>query len=246
MGDVPQHSSKSGLTLIRKKYADSIAHHYGIDIDPITKCHARWLAEISLEESRIEHQVIELLKREEFSPYIEVFEMFGFGLRTSARLLTRCYPFESFLLPDCKEWIDREYREVKKLDKSYNKGTVEVEFSPGDVKVTKKNRSRDAFKMRLGQGTILESSGDGWIEKSSGSAICRESIYLHVLTKIETSKNNLPDNPINQTLIAYRDNLKSQIDGQGKPVLRGKHIQAKLMSKVVNLLYSELLKRFKR
>lgn len=246
LGDMPEHSSKSGLTLIRKKYADSIVHDYGLEIDPITKCHARWLTELCLEENRIEQQVIELLRREEFLPYMEVFDLFGFGLRIGTRLLTRCYPFESFLLPDGKEWIDREHREVKRVDKSYNKGTIEVEFKPGDVKVTKKNRSRDAFKMRLGQGTIMESSGDGWIEKAGGSAICRQSLYLHVLTRIESSKGNLPENEINQRLIAYRDDLKSQVDGQGKPTLRGKHIQAKIMSKVVNMLYSELLKRFKQ
>lgn len=67
-----------------------------------------------------------------------------------------------------------------------------------------------------------------------------------MLTRVEPVKGSLPDNEISQCLLAYRDHLKSQVDGQGKPTLRGKHIQAKLMSKVVNLLYSELLKRFKR
>ncbi|MDZ7969068.1 MAG: hypothetical protein RM368_29640 [Nostoc sp. DedSLP03] len=33
----------------------------------------------------------------EFKPYMSVFDKFGFGLRVRSRLLTRIYPFESFL-----------------------------------------------------------------------------------------------------------------------------------------------------
>jgi hypothetical protein len=37
--------------------------------------------------------------------------------------------------------------------------------SPGDIKRVKRNRSRDAFKMRLGMATVLEQSGNDLVEK---------------------------------------------------------------------------------
>ena len=69
---------------------------------------------------------------------------------------------------------------------------------------------------------------------------------MSAIALLSSSNGNVPDNEINQCLIADRDDLKSQVDGQGKPTLRGKHIQVKLTSKVVNMLYIELLKRFKQ
>ncbi|MEH2407350.1 hypothetical protein [Nostoc sp.] len=43
-------------------------------------------------------------------------------------------------------------------------------------------------------------------------------------------------------MINYRDSLKANVTKQGEKLLNGKHIQGKLMSKVVNLLFQELCK----
>ncbi|MEH2120176.1 MAG: hypothetical protein V7K46_18835 [Nostoc sp.] len=40
-------------------------------------------------------------------------------------------------------------------------------------------------------------------------------------------------------MIDYRDLLKANVSQQSEKLLGGKHIQGKLMSKVVNLLFSE-------
>ena len=94
--------------------------------------------------------------------------------------------------------------------------------------------------MRLGMGTVLEQSGDSLVEKTSGSALCRMSLWQHVLVAVETGR--LPDNKLTKELIDYRDSLKSKVSEQGDKLLGGKHIQGKLMSKVVNLLFTELCK----
>ena len=91
-------------------------------------------------------------------------------------------------------------------------------------------------------GTVLESSGDSWIEKPAGSSICRQSLWLHVLTQVETSR--LPKNPVTDELTDYCAMLKSQTDANGKPLLNGKHIQGKLMAKTANLMFKEFVKRF--
>ncbi|MHC5676033.1 MAG: IS110 family transposase, partial [Nostoc sp.] len=175
-----------------------------------------------------------------FKPYMSVFDKFGFGLRVRSRLLTRIYPFESFLGVNGKSVIEYEVREVKRTARVRRNGETIVKRLAGDVKRTKRNRSRDTFKMRLGMGTTLEESGDGLVEKPSGSSLCRISLWQYVLTGVETGR--LPENDLTRELINYRDSLKANVNEQGDKLLGGKHIQGKLMSKVVNLLFLQLCK----
>ncbi|MEH2259894.1 hypothetical protein [Nostoc sp.] len=48
------------------------------------------------------------------------------------------------------------------------------------------------------------------------------------------------DNPIGAEIQKYKETLKKNVDGSGKQLLNGKHLQNKLMSKVANLLFREL------
>ncbi len=48
---------------------------------------------------------------------MRVFDKFGFGLRVRSRLLTRIYPFESFLGINGKPVIEYEVREVKRTER---------------------------------------------------------------------------------------------------------------------------------
>ena len=242
LADMPAECTKRCWGFVDRAYRESVSPELGIEISHYLRLHAKWMVDIQNMESTIEAQVEEILLAEEFAPYNEVFDLLGFGIRTRARLLSRIYPFESFLLPNGHLWIEREYREVKKTKREFEKGTATVKVSAGDVKTIKKTRSRDLFKMRVGMGTVLESSGDSWIEKSAGSSICRQSLWLHVLTKVETSR--LPNNPVTKELADYCDMLKSQTDANGKPLLNGKHIQGKLMAKTANLMFKEFVKRF--
>ncbi|WP_292746502.1 hypothetical protein [Nostoc sp. NMS4] len=130
--------------------------------------------------------------------YMSVFDKFGFGLRVRSRLLTRIYPFESFLGINGKPIVEHEVREVKRTErdayggKLRKNGETTVTRLAGDTKRIKRNRSRDTFKMRLGMGTVLEQSGDGLVEKPSGSSLCRISLWQYVLTDVETGR--LPSN----------------------------------------------------
>jgi hypothetical protein len=157
-----------------------------------------------------------------------------------SRLLTRIYPFESFLGVNGKPVIEYEVREVKKTERDRRGGETIIRRTAGETKRIKRHRSRDIFKMRLGMGTVLEQSGDGLIEKASGSSLCRRSLWQYVLTGVETGR--LPKSELTEQLINYRDSLKSNVSDQGEKLLAGKHIQGKLMSKVVNLLFDELCK----
>ncbi|MEH1786755.1 MAG: hypothetical protein V7L23_14540 [Nostoc sp.] len=232
--------SPAGKTRIENRYKISIAKDYGIEIDPILELHAEWMCDISFFEQCLEVKISEMLTETAFKPYMSVFDKFGFGLRVRSRLLTRIYPFESFLGINGRPVIEYEVREVKKTERDRKNGETTVRRIAGDTKRIKRNRSRDTFKMRLGMGTVLEQSGDGLVEKASGSSLCRISLWQYVLTGVETGR--LPSNDLTRELINYRDSLKANVTEQGEKLLGGKHIQGKLMSKVVNLLFQELCK----
>jgi hypothetical protein len=225
---------------LSRQYEKSIALQYGLEIDPITKLHADWLCDIALFEQKLEQQLEALVNHEQFSKYNQVFDLFGFGLRVRARLLSRIYPFESFLL-NGKPLTEHEIKEVKKKEVVFENRERVVKFQPGDVKRVTRHRSRDAFKLRLGMGTKLQQSGDKIVEKGDGSAICRMTFWQFVITKIEID-DRLPENHVTEKIITYRNKLKNIKDHNNKQLLSGKHIQGKLMSKVANLLFSELCK----
>ena len=235
----PERCTQRCWNYVEKRHKESIANELGIEISDYIQLHGKWMCDIQRMEGLLDARLKDLLAAPEFEPYNQIFDKFEFGLRVRARLLSRIYPFESFLLPNGRVWIEHEYREIKKAEREYKDGQTLVKTTPGDVKRTKKNRSRDSFKMRVGMGTVLEASGDSWVEKPGGSSICRQSLWQHVLTRVETGKIEM--NPVNSELIDYCFKLKSQRDANGKPLLHGKHIQGKLMAKIANMLFKELV-----
>jgi hypothetical protein len=224
---------------LQNQYSKSIAKAYNLNIDPLLQLHADWLCDIKKTEQRIEGEIRKLLADDCFKVYNSIFDLFGFGLRVRSRLLSRIYPFEAFLA-EGKPLIEHEAREVKKVEKERRDGVNVIKAFPGDIKRVKRNRSRDAFKMRIGMGTVLEQSGDELVEKASGSALCRMALWQYVLCQVETGK--LKRNPVTQRLLDYKDSLKNLTTPQGKQLLNGKHLQGKLMAKVANMLFDELVK----
>jgi hypothetical protein len=234
--------SKRGKTLYDSKYKDSIAQEYGLEIDPILQLHSRWICDIEKYEQQLESELTEMLNMDEFKSYIKVFDKFGFGLRIRSRLLSRIYPFESFLGINNKPVVEYEVREIKKTERERIEGQTVVKKMAGDTKRIKRNRSRDTFKLRLGMGTTLEQSGDKTVEKASGSSLCRISLWQYTLCALEAG--NVPKNELTSQLLEYMDLLKANSNASGEKLLNGKHVQAKLMSKVVNLLFAELVKMY--
>lgn len=235
--------SKAGKTLYDNKYKNSVAIECALEIDPILRLHAHWLCDIERYEHELEAELVELLKADEFKPYNQIFDKFGFGLRIRSRLLSRIYPFESFLGTDRKSVVEYEVREIKKTERERTDGQTVVKKTAGETKRIKRNRSRDTFKLRLGMGTILEQSGDKTVEKASGSSLCRIALWQYVLVCLETG--NVPQNQITKNLLDYMDLLKANSNTSGEKLLNGKHVQAKLMSKVCNLLFGELVRMYR-
>ncbi len=237
-----ENTSTQGWNRMEKEYEKSVAPELGLTISDFTRAHGKWLVEMDLWGKRMNRQIEELLAEVEFEKYQQVFDNFGFGLRIRARLLSRIYPFEGFLLPNGRLWIERTQKMATPLKGRARGSCKNAGANFSTAKTTKRNKSRDIFKLRLGMGTVVKSSGDTEKIVPGGSLMCRQALWQYVLTGVETGR--LPQSPQTKILMEYRDDLKSRADGSGKPLLNGRHIQMKLMSKTTNLLFTELCKMF--
>jgi len=250
--------SKHGLTSMEKAYNSSIARELGIEVSDDTRLYAKWLSEIFEQEQLLKSQLNDLMKLDEFEPYLRAFSrVFGYQNCSliKARLLTRCYPFEAFL-SNGKEFIEYEHREVKKVEKSRVKDengryqTV-VKRHPGTIKRIKRNRSRDSFFARLGMGSRIKQSGDKEIEVNHGSKVCRNSLWQYVFDFVE--KGDLNGECSQEILDHYEILSGLNTSPEAQKTIKdnnicmpgnGTHLQNKMMSKITHILYRELRKEF--
>ena len=243
LGDAPEFATSRSVKVYRTKYSKSVAHQFNLELDEMTKMQSKWLCEIHGFELEIEREIEEILKAPEFVPYLKILDKFYFPLRTKARLLTRIYPFESFLLPEGKVWRERQMKEVKVDRKKMIDGKEVTIYRKGEFKRSSRNYTRDKFKMRLGLGKKAEDSGDSTKRKSSGSTLIRNGLYLYVVGSVVNKK--LPVNSITKELMDYSDELRSMVDTNGYVLLKKNHANHKVMAKVGHLLYKEFVKEFK-
>ncbi len=97
-------------------------------------------------------------------------------------------------------------------------------------------RIRSRLLSRIYPFEAFLTNGKQLIERE---VMCRMNFWQYVITKIEIN-NRLPNNPIGEEIALYKESLKSNVDASGKQLLNGKHLQAKLGSKVANMLFREL------
>ena len=242
LGDVPEFATSRSVKIYRGKYQKSVAHQFKIELDAMTKIQSKWLCEIHEFELDVEREIEDILKAPEFEQYLEILDKFYFPLRTKARMLTRIYPFESFLLPGGKVWRERTLVEVKADRKKVVDGEEVILYRKGEFKRSSRNYTRDKFKMRLGLGKKAEDSGDSKKRKSSGSTLIRNGLYLYVVGSVVNK--NLPVNAITKELMNYSDELRSMVDANGYVLLKKNHANHKVMAKIGHLLYKEFVKEF--
>lgn len=198
----------------------SVARDFGLTISDFTRAQARRICDLERHQGVIEQEIEQLMSLAAFAFYHHVFNEFGFGLRTRAVLLSHFYPFEDFLGPSKQPIVDwQESRGGKR---------------------TKRDRSLRAFKLRLGMGLIEDSSGKSTAWIPGGSSLCREALWLWVLTRVEPKQDNRRlQTEVGQQLGTYIDKLKAN----GVP---GKVAQLRTAAKATAMLYKKLLAQIYR
>lgn len=141
----------------------SLRDTVGLGLSDLTKVWAQQVVTLERQQYGNEQQIDALLQLPEFEAYHRVFDSFDFGPMTRATLLSRIYPFESFLHPD---------------------GRPIIEWVWTDNGRSRRHRSLGAFRLSLGMGTVVKQSGDSKEEKAGGPAYARATLFQHVKTKI--------------------------------------------------------------
>ena len=242
LGEQPDRCTKQGWTRINNDYQKSVARSYDIEIDPYLREQARILAIVHDSDKRLEAELERLVDNPCFEVYHSIFDRFGFPLKIRANILTRIYPFESFLNDEGTEWIEYRVKEVEKREAAYSDTGRRVINKKGKTtKRCKINHSRDIFKMQLGMGSVLKQSGDYWHENKAGSSSARVTLWRFSRSMVEV-RDKLPDTDLANELIAYCDKLKFDEDGNRRKGLIPKAVTTKISAKVANMLYRELIR----
>jgi hypothetical protein len=164
-----------------------------------------------------------------------VFELFGFGTKMQATILTNIYPFEKFLRgnkPYIERWQD-------------------------DVKWHKKNRSLSGFQISLGMGKRLVESGGSTALVYSGSSFARSKLYTWIVKYVvpekmatswlvtELDRRSMTNPRTAVTVANLRDKWRTTKGSNKVKHQAGAAIAMTLAYRITRLLYDELLKAHK-
>ena len=186
----------------------------GITISSYTRSHANAIVSLELRASSIEDWLDKAIAMPNFSPYLKVFESFGFGSRLSVLLLIQIYPFDKFLVGG-QPWVEEEIGHNDKLQLRY--------------------RSLRSFQLYLGIGYKWVQSGDKIVRTIGGSTVCRSHLYMWCFDRIAPEGNRRLQTYIGQNLGEKYDLLR-----RGEVKIAGKDAIIRVLYKATRLLFEEL------
>ncbi|WP_414625199.1 IS110 family transposase [Calothrix sp. CCY 0018] len=213
-GDVPLLWGWLAGERTSKKYDIKYLNSVGLGLTNTVKRHAQRICDLQREEYEIENNIKEILDSSKYLAYIKAFNIFGFGIRTQALILSQIYPLSNFLNED---------------------GTPIVEFhrsKNNPKKQSKRRLSERRFQKVLGLAPTEESSGDKKKKKVVGSALCRRAIWLWVFTHVEPTKYRT--NEITQKLGAILDKEKAG----GRPA---RLVRSRISVRACKMLFNQLV-----
>jgi hypothetical protein len=201
------------------RYSKSLGNTIGGGLSQFSIDHAIAITENENRQIRIAKMLFHLVYSDEFTAYNEVFDLFGFGLRVRAMVLSHIYPLESFLGVN-------------------NKPIVEYVDSIGVRQKSKRNRSLAAFKLACGMGLIEDSSGEKEVFRPGGSALVRIALWQWCFVVLESyGGKRAPKNEIAQKLVTFLHQRKA---ASGSKV---KVARSATIARAVELLFKELVDR---
>lgn len=163
-----------------KRIQDLYKNTFGLGIQESAKLHAERLCNLYEEEINLENNLENLIKDEEFKPYIRALTYCGIPLRASGIIISQIFPFEDFLGENGKPII--EYHDARQA-------TVEIRKAQGKPlnKPVAKHISMRRFEKMLGLAPVERSSGDDKNKKiTGGAALCRKTLWQLVFSRIDT------------------------------------------------------------
>lgn len=203
-------------TQSNNKFNKLLDKSIGNGISDFTRHHAKRLCDIHDQEIEIERSLFGIVNNPLFDKYNEVFDIFKFGRRVRAMLLSTIYPFETFLDGDRKQIVESVPNRCNK-------------------KTSKRYRSLSSFKLSVGFGLVEKSSGKEMKWSPGGSNLCRIALWQWEFTCIEI-KRLRPQSEQGLWLGEYRDKLKAN-------GLNMRLVRSRVCVKTVEMLFYELLNK---
>ncbi len=201
------------------KYSKSLGNTIGSGLSEFTIDHAIALTENEARQIKIEKMLFHLVYSPDFEMYNEAFDLFGFGLRVRAMVLSHIFPIESFLGAD-------------------DKPIVQYVDSTGVRKKSKRDRSLAAFKLACGMGMIEDSSGDKEVFKAGGSALVRVALWQWCFTHLEAyGGKRATDSEVCKKLVTFLHTRKSASGS------RIRVVRSATVARATEMLFKELVKR---
>jgi hypothetical protein len=216
---------------VSKKWSGEFDQTIGTGLSPFSRGLAAQLCQLERQEYDLECLIAIELAKPEYAAYMQVFERFDFGERTSSALLGAIYPIEQFL-------------------NEYNRPIIEhVETKPG--KRSGRNRSLSAFKLACGVGMTWHQSGDyeGW--KPGGRSDVRRALWRwcmtvvlgHTALKTKRDPTYQPSEIIARLKEYYEHGSTQVINGETKhftPGIRNQKIM-RVVRRALEQLFRELV-----
>ena len=194
------------------KYKLSIAHKLNIQISDYTRRHSSAIVNLETRINKHYDYLEAALDQPEFTPYLKVFDRFGFGLDNKVLLLYHCYPLEKFLI-NGKPWIERELK---------------------NDRWQKRDRSLRKFQAFLGLSFSYKQSGDKQSRSFHGSSLVRSHLYIWAVCMVAPQKYGYKiSGEIGQELSDRYQELRINV--------KGKDSLTRILFKATRMLFYELL-----
>ena len=225
---------KKQKTRLDKLYRESVA--FNPDGFPyFLQRQADQLCEMEIDQYILDRELEQLLNHPRYERYQASFDKLGMGPRIRATLLSQFYPFETFLTPDGKETIDR------------------IRYADG--RRSKHYIGRNRFMACVGMGCKSRSSGHkNSTVKKTGSALCKNVLWLWVFSRIEVNNAAALRNEHGQKLRDFFQSEKKELSNDAGEIFstikkirsEAEEIGSKKILDLLDELYDNLPRKLKK
>jgi Transposase len=198
-----------------KKYDRELTMTCGLGLSEHIRHSAKMLQTVTDRQLIVERDLRICLEDERFLPYREAFDLYGFGEKLEAIIISQVFPLDNYLVDGKAHVLNTRSR-------------------TNPEKKTRKHISERKFLKALGMAPQREWSGDSKKSYLSGSQLCRTALWQWIFTRLEVKKGRL-NNPRFLILSSEFDRLKET----STPI---KLVRSKVAAKAVKMLFYDLLK----
>lgn len=196
----------------QRKYSESVASHYGVEISDFTRWLAKMIDDVDLQHLVNEKQMFDLVYDRQFEQYNLVFDAFNFNLSLRCLLLSQIYPISRF------ESMGAFKKRI---------GAAKDENSSGNINLLLKGGSklcRSEFYLWI---TTTIANPKLRPQSAVGQSIC--SKYDDWVTQFNSNTQLRQQHLAKKTQATAIESMRRIVENNLKPYIDGKQLQTQLV-----------------